>query len=287
MRIITLTTDLGLRDHYVSVIKAQLLSGLDDCQIVDISHDVSPFNLAEAAYYLNNAKDNFPKGTVHFIGVDHLPFISIAKSESNLYPIIMKLNDQYFVGCDNGLFSLINGYENAQEIVKIDDFTATTSLRFPTRNVYIPAIIRLCKGEPLDQIGEEHADLKKAYTTQPTVDTDLIKGTVIHEDKYGNVVVNITEKLFNEVGGGNPFTIYFKTTQYFIVNISSNYYDVPMGEKLALFNDDGFLEIAINKGVEGSGGGASSLLGMHVKDIVRIEFHPKGSKDHIDELFHS
>src|SRR5690606_24501810 len=109
--------------------------------------------------------------------------------------------------------------------------------------------------------GEPIKSIRKAFTTQPTLGDDLIKGTVIHEDKYGNVIVNITEKLFHEIGAGNPFTIYFKNSRYFIESISSNYYDVPMGEKLALFNDDGFLEIAINKGVQGSGGGASSLLG--------------------------
>lgn len=285
MSIITLTTDLGLKDHYVASLKGQLLSELQGCQIVDISHDVQPFNLAEAAYYLNNVMDDFPEGTIHFVGVDHLPHISIGKEEDNLYPIVMKLKGQFFVGCDNGMFSLINGYEEAEEMIRIDDFSAKASLRFPTRNIYIPTIVALCNGEELSTLGEVIEKIRISFTTQPTVDTNLIKGTVIHEDKYGNVIVNITEKLFGEVGAGNPFTIYFKHSKYFIENIASNYYDVPMGEKLALFNDNGFLEIAINKGVQGSGGGAASLLGLHVKDMIRVEFHPKGSKDNIEALF--
>ncbi|MCB9223489.1 MAG: SAM-dependent chlorinase/fluorinase [Crocinitomicaceae bacterium] len=284
MSIITLTTDLGLKDHYVAAIKAQLLSQLPASQIVDISHEVQPFNLAEAAYYINNVFEDFPAGTVHFIGVDHLPHISIG-DDNNLYPLVMKLKDQFFVGCDNGIFSLIKNFEQAEKIVRIDDFSAKQALRFPTRNIYIPTVIALSKGIDLNELGEEVTNIRKAFTTQPIVEKDLIKGTVIHEDKYGNVIVNISEKLFNEVGAGNPFTIYFKNSQYFIENISSNYHDVPTGEKLAIFNDDGFLEIAINKGVQGAGGGASSLLGLHSKDTIRIEFHPKGSKDNIEALF--
>ncbi|MFT4600570.1 MAG: S-adenosylmethionine hydrolase [Arenicella sp.] len=285
MRIITLTTDLGLRDHYVAALKGQLMSKIDGCHLVDISHDVQSFNIAQAAYYINNVVEDFPEGTIHYIGVDSLPHISIGNADNNLYPLVMELKGQFFVGCDNGIFSLINGYEEASKIIRLDDFSAKTSLRFPTRNIYVPAIVSLCKGKSLDDMGEDMPSIRKAFTTQPAVLKDLIKGTVIHEDKYDNVIVNITEKLFNEVGSGNPFTIYFKNSKYFIENISSNYYDVPMGEKLALFNDNAFLEIAINKGVQGNGGGAASLLGLHVKDVIRIEFHPKGSKDKIEDLF--
>ena len=99
--------------------------------------------------------------------------------------------------------------------------------------------------------------------------------------------MNINETLFKQVGKGNPFTIFFKSSNYFIEQLSDAYADVPMGEKLALFNENGYLEIAINKGTVGSGGGANSLLGLGVKDIVRVEFHPKGSKDRIQDLFTS
>ncbi|MEX1001747.1 MAG: SAM-dependent chlorinase/fluorinase [Crocinitomicaceae bacterium] len=285
MSIITLTTDLGLKDHYVAALKGQLLSQLDSCRIVDVTHEVQPFNLGQAAYFVNNIMDDFPEGTVHFIGVDHLPYISIGNPTQNLYPVVMKLKGQYFVGCDNGFFSLINGYEEAEEIIRIDNFTAKTALRFPTRKIYVPAIIALCNGASLTDLGEPVTELRKAFTTQAVIEKDVLKGTVIHEDKYGNVIINITEKLFNEVGAGNQFTIYLRHTEYFIEKISSSYYDVPVGEKLALFNENGFLEIAINKGVEDSGGGASSLLGLRVKDTLRIEFHPKGSRDNIEELF--
>ena len=285
MKLITLTSDLGLTDHYVAALKGQFYSLLGDITLVDISHDVQPFNIAQAAFFINNSWNNFPKGTVHFIDVDSTPQISIGKPDHNMYPIVMKLNGHFFVGADNGTFSLIRGYENADEIVRIDDFSNAGDLRFAVKNIYIPAIAKILKGEKLETIGEELRSVRQAFTTQPTIEKDLIKGTVIHIDKYGNVIVNITNDLFTQVGKDNPFTIFFKNSNYFIEQISSAYSDVPTGEKLAIFNANGFLEIAINKGTVGSGGGANSLLGLNMKDIVRIEFHPKGSKESIQSLF--
>lgn len=285
MQIITLTTDLGLTDHYVASLKGQLCSGSNSIQLVDVTHNIQSFNIAQAAYFVNNITRDFPTGTIHFLGVDALPQISIGNPESNLYPIVMKLNGQYFVGCDNGIFSLLTDYKNAEEIVRIDDFSSKFALRFPTRYIYIPTILKIVEGLSLKEIGEPIDHVKKVFITQPILESNLIKGSVIHTDKYGNVIVNITEKLFNEVGNGNPFTIYFKNSQYFIESISKNYYEVPTAEKLALFNESGFLEIAINKGVTGNGGGASSLLGLNVGDTIRMEFHPKGSKESIQALF--
>lgn len=287
MKIITLTSDLGLTDHYVASLKGQLYSALGDVKIVDVSHDVQAFNIAQAAYYINNCWHDFPEGTIHFINVDSTPAIHIAKQDNNTYPVLMKLHGHYFIGSDNGIFSLITGYENAEKLVRLDFSSAGLDLKHPAKNIYIPAIGKILKGENLDHLGDEITAVRQAFTTQPTLEPNLIKGTVIHVDKYGNVIVNINETLFKQVGKGNPFTIFFKSSNYFIEQLSDAYADVPMGEKLALFNENGYLEIAINKGTVGSGGGANSLLGLGVKDIVRVEFHPKGSKDRIQDLFTS
>ncbi|MBI3136776.1 MAG: SAM-dependent chlorinase/fluorinase [Bacteroidetes bacterium] len=287
MKIITLTSDLGLTDHYVASLKGQIYSALGDIALVDISHGVQAFNIAQAAYYINNSWNDFPKGTIHFLNVDSTPAIHIARPDNNTYPLVMQLNGHFFMGSDNGIFSLINGYENAERLVRLDFSAAGLDLRRPARNIYIPAMGQILKGVPLEKLGDEVSAVKQAFTTQPTLEKNLIKGTVIHVDTYGNVIVNITEELFKQVGKGHPFTIFFKSSHYFIEQISDSYADVPMGEKLALFNENGQLEIAINKGTVGSGGGANSLLGLGVKDIVRVEFHPKGSKDRIQDLFTS
>lgn len=286
MQIVTLTTDLGLKDHYVAALKGQLLSKTTNVQIVDVSHNVQPFNISEAAYYVNNIINDFPAGTIHFLGVDSVPNISISSHKTNAYPVVMKLKGQYFIGSDNGIFSLIKNFHEAEGIAQLD-FSSKTAFRHPFRNIYVPAIIDIVNGRSLEELGEEKTvkDLNRALTTQALISDNTIKGSVIHIDNYGNVIVNVTENLFQKIGKGNPFTIYFKSKNYFIDRISDNYNEVPIGEKLALFNENSWLEIALNKGTESTGGSASSLLGLKINDIVRIEFHPKGSKDRIDDLF--
>ncbi|MFK8039502.1 MAG: S-adenosyl-l-methionine hydroxide adenosyltransferase family protein [Crocinitomicaceae bacterium] len=285
MQIITLTTDLGLEDHYVASLKGQILSKSPDVKLVDVSHLVEPFNVAQASYYVNNIIRDFPDGTIHFIGVDSIPVINIDTPKLNMYPIIMKLKGQFFVGLDNGFFSLLPDFHEAEEIVLIDDFSSKTALRYPIKNIYIPAILSIINGTPITKIGESIKTVRRAFITQAATESNLIKGSVIHTDHYGNVIVNITEGLFKKIGKGEAFTIYFRQSKYFIERISDNYNEVPVGEKLALFNDNGFLEIAINKGIKGNGGGASSLLGLKISDIIRVEFHPRGSKDSIESLF--
>lgn len=285
MKIITLTSDLGLADHYVASLKGRLYSALGDVNLVDISHQVQPFNIAQAAFYVNNSWKDFPDGTIHFIDVDSTPTVNIGKPELNTYPVIMEKAGHFYVGCDNGIFSLLDGYENADKIVRLDFSSAGLSLKHAVSNLYIPAIQQLLKGKQLQDIGEETEKIRQAYTTRATIGKDLIKGTIIHVDQYGNAIVNITQDLFDEVGKGNAFTIFLKSSSYFIDQISDTYSDVATGEKLAFFNENGYLEIAINKGTEGNGGGANRLLGLGVKDIVRVEFHPAGSKNSIQDLF--
>ncbi|MGV6861605.1 MAG: SAM hydrolase/SAM-dependent halogenase family protein [Putridiphycobacter sp.] len=286
MQIVTLTTDLGLKDHYVGTIKGQLLSKKSDIHIVDISHNIEPFNIAEATFMVNNIIDNFPKGSIHFIGVDSVPDISIDSHKTNKYPMVMKLHDQFFVGNDNGIFALLNDFHKAEQIVRLD-FSSKNGFRHPFKHIYAPAIAQILQGESLENLGDiiEVSEINRAITTQALISENIIKGSVIHVDNYGNVIVNVKESLFSKIGKGNPFTIYFRSKNYFIDRISENYNGVPVGEKLALFNDNGWLEIAINKGTKHTGGGASSLLGLKRNDIVRIEFHPRGSKDRIDDLF--
>ncbi len=285
MRIVTLTTDLGLKDHYVATIKGQLISQFSKLHIVDVSHNVEPFNIAQASYFVNNIIRDFPADSIHFIGVDSIPVINIDTPKLNMYPIVMKLKGQYFIGLDNGFFSLLPDFHEAEEIIQIHDFSSKNALRYPIKNIYIPTILAILNNTPSASLGDPIKTVRRAFTTQAITEENLIKGSVAHVDHYGNVIVNITENLFKKIGKGETFTIYFRQSKYFIERISDNYNEVPIGEKLALFNDNGLLEIAINKGVKGNGGGASTLLGLKVNDIVRIEFHPRGSKDSIESLF--
>ena len=101
MSIITLTTDYGLKDHFVGALKGKILSEYPEAQIIDISHDIDPFNIVEASYIIGAAYSSFPKGTIHLIGVD------MELNKENLH-IVMQWNDSYFIAADNGILSMLS-----------------------------------------------------------------------------------------------------------------------------------------------------------------------------------
>ena len=103
--IITLTSDYGTKDYFISTIKAFILKELDTINIIDISHEITPFHLGECAYIIRNAYHHFPKGTIHIIGID-------AEKKNNRKNIIAKVDEHYFIGTDSGIFSLI--FQNKQ-----------------------------------------------------------------------------------------------------------------------------------------------------------------------------
>ena len=104
--------------------------------------------------------------------------------------------------------------------------------------------------------------MKKALLSQATVEENLIKGNVVYIDSYGNIITNISSELFGIVGQNNPFTIMLRSKDYYIDVISSSYNEVPAGERLALFNENELLEIAINRGANTVTGGAEKLMGI-------------------------
>ena len=120
--------------------------------------------------------------------------------------------------------------------------------------------------------GNEIQEIKSKQLFRPIIDSNTIKGMVCYIDKYGNIITNITKKIFNEVGKEKSFRIFLTRSEYSIEKIHNNYNEVIEGERIAIFGSSGFLEIAINKGVKGSGGGASQLFGISINDIITIEF---------------
>lgn len=274
MSIITLTTDFGTKDHFVGAVKGAIYSSISDVKIVDISHRISPFNITETAYILKNAYKNFPKGTIHIVGVDS------ELNDENKH-IAMLLNEHYFVCPDNGLISLIASEINPSKIVEINihDRLETS---FSVLDVFVQVAAHISRGGTLEVIGKPLETYKKIYELQPKVDQNKIIGNVIYIDNYGNVISNITEKLFKEIGKGRNFTL--RASRYTFKKINHKYSDIidfslepkhrkSDGDKLAIFNSAGFIEIAIYKSNLTTVGGASSLLGLDYRDSITIEFH--------------
>lgn len=254
--IITLTTDWGLRDHSVAAMKGRLLSLSPSCQIIDISHLISPFNIYQASFILRNSVGEFPAGTIHIVGVQ-------SEASPEQPHVVVKYKDWFFIGADNGIFSLI--FEsNPDWIAEIEIPQDSDYFTFPARDVFARAASMLISGASIKEFGKERNLLKESIPYRPTISNNLIKGVIVYVDNFSNVVTNISEKIFRETGKGRRFTINFRN--YTVDRIHKAYTDVPNGEIVALFGTTGLLEIAF------SGGNARELLGIGLMDSVRIEF---------------
>jgi S-adenosylmethionine hydrolase len=285
MQIITLTTDMGERDHYVASLKGTITKLCPDARIVDISHAVKPFDTAEAAYHIAACFEDFPEGTVHVIGVDSEPMINFSGSEGS-FPSIMKYKGQYFVCNDNGFFGSLVQENEHEGFYRMDDVLSRVELfKFPTKNMLIPAACKILNGEAIESFCSSFGSFKKAFALTAVIETNLIKGNVVHIDNFGNLITNVHTSLFDRFGKETPFTIYYRNKDYYIDEISPTYNAVPPGEKVAVFNSNGFLEIAINRGANGGTGGADKLFGIRIGDVIRIDFAPRGSHSTIESLF--
>ena len=274
MSIITLTTDYGLKDHFVGALKGKILSEYSEAVIIDISHHIDAFNTVEASYIIGAAYSSFPKGTVHLIGVD------MEFNKENQH-IVMQWNDHYFVAADNGILTMLT-----QKIVPQKIVTINIHDRLPSDStdldVFVKVACHIAKGGLLNVIGKEIKSIKQVNEMQAITATDgsSIKGYVVYIDNFGNAVTNISKKHFLEVVKGRPYEINFKrqTIKTILPNYSaiasSDKYPLKNyeGEKLAIFNESGFLEIAIFKSNPAKLGSANSLLGLNYRDVVNIVF---------------
>ncbi|MEM8525579.1 MAG: SAM-dependent chlorinase/fluorinase [Bacteroidota bacterium] len=252
--IITLTTDFGLADYYTAVIKASLLSQVPQAQLVDITHLVPPHDIVKAAYQLKNAFRSFPENSIHIVSVNN-----DQSGESSL--LLAKVEEQFFVLPDNGILSLLFDQE-LDEVYRIPKITEEQNV---LQNIYATVCRHILEHGKLEEIGQQVKEFEQRITLKPVISTSQIRGSVIHVDHYENVVVNISKSLFEEVGHGRPFEVYFKRHDP-IRMISQHYQEVPVGDTLCLFNTADQLEIAISMGK------AASMLGLNVDDTIQIDF---------------
>lgn len=274
MALITLTTDFGNKDHFVSAVKGAIYSLLQEVNLVDISHQVSPFNITETAYILKNAYQSFPKGTIHIIGVD------AEKTPENKHIAIL-LDGQYFICANNGIMSLITAEVNPTKIVEINIHNSVES-KFPVLNIFINVACHIAKGGTLDVIGKPIYNIHKIIELQPRIfSEDKIIGSILYIDHYGNAITNISKEIFDHIGKGRKFLL--STGNYTFKKIHHQYSDIvdfnlpkkqrnALGSKMALFNSSDYLEIAIYKSNLQTVGGASSLLGLDYRSTLSIEF---------------
>ena len=275
MAIITLTTDYGNKDYSVSSLKAKLISNIDNIRIVDISHDISPFNLSEAGYVLEGAFRDFPKGTIHILSVD-----------SELTPenrhIAIMYEGSFFIGADNGVFSLIFRDKKPDQIVEIN-IHSNYNNNISADELFVKVASHIKRSGPLNVVGTEIENIKEITNLRPVINKEInqILGSVIYIDDYGNVVTNITEKLFKEISKTRPFVINARNVKF--SKIYKNYSDAidfslekkdreEDGKKIAIFNNLGYLQLCIYRSNPQTVGSASTLFGLNYRDVVSVQF---------------
>lgn len=247
MALLTLTSDFGQKDYLVGAVKGQLAQIDPMFNIMDISHDLSPFNYPQAAYVCRNAIRQFPAQTFHLILVN-----LFEKKPEQL--LLAFHNDQYLLCADNGLLTMILEGRPEMVIGLPMDKTAIKNTLYCIR-VMGQAIQQLNAGSSLLSIGVPDVPFTEKNHLRPVFGDNWIEGQIIFIDHFENVIVNITREEFEERRKGRSFRIVFKRDEM-IDKISETYADVGEGEKLALFNSAGYLEIAIQKG------NAAGLFGL-------------------------
>jgi hypothetical protein len=275
MAIITLTTDFGLKDHFVGTIKGTIYRELEDARLVDISHSISPFNIQECAYILKNSYKAFPEGTIHIVGVDSEP------TPENQH-IAVLVDNHYFISANNGVISLITSSIQPEKVVEINIPNPSYG-SFPVMDIFVQVACHLARGGTLEVIGKPFRELRelKEFAPRVTNDGQTIVGSVIYIDNYGNVITNIQRGLFEAYRKGRKFELNARNKK--LTQIHDKYSDIinfdlekqqrkGPGDLLALFNSAEYIELAIYKSDLNSVGGASTLLGLDYRDTIIINF---------------
>lgn len=256
-RTVTLTTDFGLKDPYVGAMKGAMLSVARDTAIVDITHLVSPGNVLEGAFILLGACGFFPKGTVHVGVVD--PGVG-----SERKPVLVETDNYFFVGPDNGLFSLVArelGMKRAIELTNKKFFLPEVSSTFHGRDIFGPVAASLSQGTDPSEFGAELGKIRALDIPRPMTIENGLSGEVIYVDSFGNLITNIRKEDMDALGNsGCEVSVAGQTLK----GVKKTYSMTSEGTPLALVSSSGFLEVAVNSG------SASELLKAAVGEAVKV-----------------
>lgn len=246
MGCITLLSDFGLADASVASAKGVLMQHSPQSVLIDISHQVEPFHLQEAAYLLLATYKSFAPGTCHILLLDIF-------SEHNPTMLLCEKEGHYFIAPDNGILSLAFG-RSIDTVWKCAELQEGSEIRTWLHEA--GKIIASLQHKTGTELNLNNCELKIApQHWQPKVEPSAVECQVIHIDRFENVVINLTREQFEKVGRHRPFRIRFMRDEE-ITELSTHYHNVKQGEKLCRFNSTGFLEIAINRGK------AASLFGL-------------------------
>lgn len=264
MSIITLLTDFGIEDAYVGTIKGVILSVNPSAMIVDITHQIDPQDLIEAAYVIKSSYRYFPKGTVHVIVVD--PGVG-----SDRAIVALEMMGHIFLAPDNGVLTLLMDEGRLDSITRVNNshyFLEPLSQTFHGRDIFAPVGAHISKGVDLKKLGSglDRNDLVHLSIRKPSIsDEGELVGTIVSVDRFGNCITNIDfnclEKFYKP---GSEKNLVIAIGEYEIKGLSKSYDGVGLKQPLAIIGSLGYLEIALNCGR------ASRHFGAEKGDTIRV-----------------
>ncbi len=239
MPLLTLTSDFGISDPLVGAVKGEILKINEGFTIVDVTHEIAPFNFMQAAYSCKTIFRYYPPETFHLVLVNLY--------DASLDHVLLVKHQGQIIGIpDNGLITMIlDGFPDEVVALSLPKKGAVDISTIV--GTWITGFQEFSSGQPLHKIGDSMGQLVQKRPMKALISSQYIEGQLLTIDRFNNVIVNITIHEFEEARKGRKFKIVL-LRDAFIEEISQNYSDVPEGEKLARFNELGYLEIAINKG---------------------------------------
>jgi S-adenosylmethionine hydrolase len=239
-RIITLTTDFGTSDHFVGVMKGVIFSICPAAEIVDVSHEIHPFEISEGAFVISQAWRYFPKRTIHVVVVD--PGVGTSRR-----PILVQAGGQYFIGPDNGVLSLVYNKEKAKvrEITAEKFWIHPVSRTFHGRDIFAPSAAHLASGATPASFGRAIEDYLKLNLDDPSrTGKRAWTGTILKVDRFGNLITNFHSDRFSEIRS-RPFEVSVGPRK--LTRLALNYAESQDQDAFVIVGSSGFLEIACNQ----------------------------------------
>ncbi len=267
MSIVALISDLGTKDHYVSLVKAALLNHNPTIVPVDVSHEVGTGEIGEVAFHFRSIWNSFPFGTVFLNGVSSYKL-------STREHIIVEYQDRFLITADNGVFSLMFPEAKSDEVkIYLLKIEGSDDKRFPMAGVFAIAAGQITQGNFPDQWCEQLEDMSKIKGLEPYLNGQDLITQVIYIDHFGNLYFNLTKKLFDEIGKGRSFAIPVRS-QTTINKFHERFADVEVGSEVAFWGQNNYLVISMNR--EGGGdraGTFNSLMNLELGSSLTISFH--------------
>lgn len=254
MALVTFLSDFGDTDFYVPAVKAKMLSINPQLIIVDITHNIELYDIAQAAFTLKSVYQEFPKGTVHLVAINS------TSSLTDGY-IGIKLNEHIFVGPNNGVLSMLAD-QDPGIVVKFADIHIKDST-FPAKDILAPIAAKVASGAAIHDFGGPLQSIKRMMSRQIKATKKQIVGYVVRVDHFGNLITNVPKAVFEQLNPGR-FTIEFGRET--LDRLQKTYHQVEPGDCFAFFNSLDLLEIGINHGH------GANLLGMGFDSPVYINF---------------